>query len=188
MSFSTNIQAIKQQISQTRRTVSQTLHGWNQFIERVSHGWNQSAKWALFAALLGLLFSAIDVWPAIQEYISGPPLPGIKTVEVFMDDNTIAEHEISSKPLHLSNFVALMADKPVRLRVMVTDTNDEPYTVNEMECNWSVAPSNKSISSDKCEIVFIPEKSYSKQIVGVAIVSGEKFKPVPTISMEFDIK
>jgi len=168
-------------MSTMRQTIHQSLHGYG-----------ESVIATFVLAIIGAVCAVIGTMPTIQDYtqqyLIGPPLPSIKTIEIFMDDNAIAESEIYSKPLHLSKFVALMADKPVLLRVMVTDTTNELYRANEIKCRWSVAPSNKSINSDKCEIVFIPEKKYSKQVVGVVIMGGQKFKPVPTISMEFDIK
>ncbi len=146
---------------------------------------------AAVVAALGIVFGVIQILPIISVWFA---LPDIDRFQIFMDSCEIANVSIKDEPINLAQLLPLIGGEPVRLEVVVVDVDMESkktYRGYDIKCRWIVTPIDneiEDIKTEACEALYTPSQNHSKQKVIVEVEGAEQqFKPVPRISMEFEI-
>jgi hypothetical protein len=154
----------------------------------------------IIIGIIGLFLAAISIvvaiiaLPRISDSLFGPSSPEINKVRIHVNGKLTGEdYSISNESITLPILSTLTGGKSVVLKIVVIDTEGTIYTGDDLlRCKWAVAPidsEDENVKGQSCEAVYTPSQKYSRQNVAVE-VEGEKtqFKPIPPITMEFEIK
>lgn len=143
-------------------------------------------------AIITLVVTALAI-PAVGSWVSGwfgPP--SIDEFKIFLDGYQIAGDSITAGPIALTQLPTLTGGEPVRLEVVMMDVDRmKTYKGYDIKCKWIVTPiydEIEDIKTEACETLYIPSQNVSRQKLIVEVEGVEqRFRPIPRISMEFEI-